>query len=415
MQDRARKFATEIVQRLSQAGHIAYFAGGCVRDLLLGRPAKDYDVATTARPEQVREIFGKRRTLAVGQSFGVIIVLGQEGVPPVEVATFRTEGDYRDGRRPSRVSFCSPEEDARRRDFTINGMFYDPLHSRILDYVGGERDLAEGIVRAIGHPADRMREDKLRMLRAPRFAAALEFQIEPATYEAIRQMANELTIVSAERITQELKRMLLDRHRRRAIELCLDLGLLLVIAPELNTEHFATSRDRVLRALGLLTEPSFELAMAVLLQTLPTEASVIELCRRLRLSNDETARITWLVMHQHDLRSVDSWSPAQLKRCLARPEARDLLELLRVNILAEEGDLHPVLYCEEFLARTPLAALNPQPLLTGDDLIALGLTPGPRFRELLDSVRDAQLNGTIHTTEEARELVRRLEAQSPST
>jgi poly(A) polymerase len=416
MSDRTREFATAVVRRLHDAGHVAYFAGGCVRDLLLGRPAKDYDVATTARPEEVREIFGKRHTLAVGQSFGVIIVLPspRDGIPPVEVATFRTEGDYRDGRRPSRVSFCTPQEDAQRRDFTINGMFYDPLDCRVLDYVGGERDLAEGLVRAIGKPRDRMREDKLRMLRAPRFAAALEFRIEDATAAAIRDMAPELTVVSAERIAQELKKMLLDRHRRRAVELCLELGLLMVVAPELQTVEFAAARDRILRALGLLNEPSFELSMAVLFQTLPSDAAVVELCRRLRLSNEETTRMAWLIAHQHDLRTASSWSAARLKRCFARPESRELLEMLRVQLLAEEGDLHPLLFCEEFLARTPPLELNPRPLLTGADLIAMGLSPGPRFRELLEAVRDGQLNGELRTPEDAREWVRRASAANPS-
>ncbi len=209
--DRNREFAGEVVSRLKQAGHQALWAGGCVRDYLLGRVPKDYDVATDARPEEVRQIFGHRRTLAVGASFGVIVVRGPRGVADVEVATFRTEGPYLDGRRPESVTFATPEEDAKRRDFTINGMFFDPLAQQVLDYVGGERDLGAGIVRAIGDPHDRVREDKLRMLRAVRFAANLDFELDPITASAVREMADQLTVVSAERITQEPAK---DAHQR---------------------------------------------------------------------------------------------------------------------------------------------------------------------------------------------------------
>jgi poly(A) polymerase len=378
-----------------------------VRDLLLGRAAKDYDVATTATPEQVREVFGKRRTLAVGQSFGVIIVLAPEPAPAVEVATFRSEGDYRDGRRPSRVEFCTPEEDARRRDFTINGMFYDPLDSRVLDYVGGERDLAAGLVRAIGDPHDRMREDKLRLLRAVRFTAVLEFRLDEQTAAAVRDMAGELPVVSAERIAQELKRMLVDQHRRRAVELCLELGLLAVILPELNSAEFAERREQVLRALALLVHPTFELAMAALLQTVRESSVARSIGRRLRLSTDECERIAWLVSHRDELLTACEWKPARMKRLFSTPAGRDLLTFTRANLLAAGGELHPVLYCEEYLAHTPPRELNPPPLLTGDDLVQLGWSPGPHFKEVLDQVRDAQLNGEIATRDEALQLAAR--------
>jgi poly(A) polymerase len=404
MSDAAREFAADVVRRLRGAGHVAYFAGGCVRDLLLGRPAKDYDVATTALPEQVRALFGPRRTLAVGQSFGVIIVLGPQGAGPVEVATFRTDGEYHDGRRPTHVAYCTPEEDARRRDFTINGMFYDPVDSRVLDWVGGEHDLAQGVVRAIGDPADRIREDKLRMLRAVRFAATLNFTLDDATANAIRAHAGELPVVSAERITQELKKMLVDEHRRRAIELCGDLNLLSVILPELEP---GAPAERVLRGLELLNEPSFELATAVLLQSL-AGAAASRVCRRLRLSNDETERIAWLVAHQDDLRNAPTLSGARLKRLFAHAGGAELLTLFRTKLLAEEAELHPALFCDEFLARTPPDELNPPPLLTGDDLIALGWKPGPQFREVLEAVRDAQLNGEVTTPEAAQALAERV-------
>ncbi|HUQ70749.1 MAG TPA: CCA tRNA nucleotidyltransferase [Planctomycetaceae bacterium] len=404
MSDAPREFATDIVRRLRYAGYTAYFAGGCVRDLLLGRAAKDYDVATSARPEQVRELFGKRKTLAVGESFGVIVVLGPKAAGQVEVATFRTDLDYTDGRRPDRVEFCSPEEDAKRRDFTINGMFYEPVDSRVLDFVGGERDLAAGVIRAIGDPHARMTEDKLRMLRAVRFTATLEFQLEAATADAIRQMADQLHVVSAERIAQELRKMLVDRHRRRAIELCDDVRLLTVIFPELLDR---AEWERTLAMLSLLPVPSFELAFAVLLHSLPV-ATVHEICRRLKLSNDETDRITWLVGQQRALGDAATMSLARLKRLLSHSYRDDLLQLTRAALLAAEADLYPVLFCEEFLARTPAEELNPPPLITGNDLIHIGLCPGPRFKELLDTIRDAQLNREIATHDEALALARRL-------
>lgn len=414
----AREFATDVVRRLRAAGYTALFAGGCVRDLLLDRLAKDYDVATTATPDEVRKLFGHRRTLAVGASFGVIIVLGPRdaqgsqplGVLQVEVATFRREGEYTDGRRPDHVEFCSPEEDARRRDFTINGMFYDPIDSRVLDYVGGEADLGAGIVRAIGDPHDRMREDKLRMLRAVRFAATLDFQLDQITFFAVQEMAEQLTVVSAERIAQELKKMLVDVHRRRAMKLCLEAGLLDVIIPELtltNTADAIRGFDRSLQMLHLLDEPRFELALAALLHSLPAEPTVRDICVRLKLSNEEKDRIVRLVAHQDELLTASEFSLARLKRSLSHPYADDLLKLLHVKLLAEGADLHPVLFCQEYLAKTPQSEINPPPLIDGGDLIRLGLQPGPRFKSLLEEIRDAQLNGEISTRDGAIELARR--------
>lgn len=399
--DPQREFAVEIVRKLRDAGFLAYFAGGCVRDLLLNRPAKDYDVATSAKPDEVRKLFGHRRTLAVGESFGVIIVLGPKAAGQVEVATFRTDLDYTDGRRPDGVVFCSPEEDALRRDFTINGMFYDPIDSRVIDYVGGEADLATGIIRAIRDPFERMREDKLRMLRAVRFTATLEFQLDPATADAVRQMAPQLSVVSAERIAQELKKMLVDRHRRRAMELCADLGLLEQIG----------IRDSGFAFLGLLQDPGFELALAALVHRMPS-VEVEALCRRLKLSNDELDRVVWLVAHQDDLQRAPEMLLSQIKRLLSHRYRDDLLRLAHAKLLADDADLHPVLFTEEFLARTPAAVLDPPPLISGNDLIQSGLRPGPRFKELLETVRDAQLNLEVATRGEALALVRRLQAES---
>jgi poly(A) polymerase len=425
--DRQREFAVEVVRRLQEAGFRALWNGGCVRDFLMGRVPKDYDVATDARPDAVRSLFGHRRTLAVGASFGVIIVLGPKEAGNVEVATFRTEGPYLDGRRPEHVDFATPEEDAQRRDFTINGMFYDPISEQVHDYVGGEKDLAAGVVRAIGRPADRMAEDKLRMLRAVRFAATLEFQLDPATADAVRAMAPQIHVVSAERIAQELKKMLVDPHRRRAIKLARDTQLLLEILPELKPVLEASDGvawEASLRRLRLLQDPKFELATAALLADVPNISGrqgskrnapsvVHRVCKRLRLSNQETDTIEWLLAHLPDVLASTTKSLAQLKRILSHPDSRDLLELARIDRLAADGDLSGVMHCEELLRRTPPEKLDPPPLVTGDDLISLGLQPGKQFREILDAVREAQLNEELSTREEAMGLVQRLIAKPP--
>jgi poly(A) polymerase len=457
--DPIRDFAIDVVRRLSGAGFVALWAGGCVRDLLMGRTPKDYDVATSARPEEVRQLFGRRKTLAVGESFGVIIVLGPtKAAGQVEVATFRTEGPYADGRRPDSVAFSTPQEDAARRDFTINGMFFDPLAETLHDYVGGERDLGQGIVRAIGDPHARMSEDKLRMLRAVRFAATLDFQIDEATAAAVREMAGEIRVVSWERITQELKRMLKDAHRERALRLCHELGLLEVILPELtsildhpqsesseqtaniqrrtsnaerptsNIQHPTSNiqrpmpnRDwwRTLHMLGNLEEPGSELAMAVLLHTVPSpegrkrrqadeEGTVHAVCRRLKLSNDETVHIVWLVTHQHALDEAASLPLAALKRLLAHRHINDLFQLAYRSALAEQRDTAGLDFAADYLASTPRKVLDPPELIDGADLQAMGLTPGPQFKGILNAVRDAQLNEEISTREEACDRARRI-------
>ena len=415
--DPNREFACEVVSRLKQAGHQALWAGGCVRDYLLGRVPQDYDVATDARPDEVRQIFGHRRTLAVGASFGVIVVRGSQGAADVEVATFRTEGPYLDGRRPESVTFATPEEDAKRRDFTINGMFFDPVAQQVLDYVGGEHDLGAGLVRAIGDPHDRVREDKLRMLRAVRFAANLDFELDAVTASAIREMADQLTVVSAERITQELRKMLTNEHRARGMRLAQEVALLEIILPELAPllpaaadETAKAEWERTLNMLHLLQEPSFELAAATLWQALPGQRNLAEtaaaLGQRWRMSNHEIEHVAWLLEHQRRLDDAPHLPLCRLKRLLAQELIEDLLKLMRVERITKELDLGPVIFCEEYLRNTSPEEINPPPLVSGKDLIALGLQPGPEFKELLDAVRDAQLNGEIHTREEALALVR---------
>jgi poly(A) polymerase len=408
--DPNRDFAVEVVARLNQSGFQALWAGGCVRDFLLGRLPKDYDVATNARPDEVRTLFGHKRTLAVGASFGVIVVRGPRGVADVEVATFRTEGPYLDGRRPESVRFATPEEDAKRRDFTINGMFFDPVSQQVFDYVGGEHDLGAGIIRAIGDPHDRVREDKLRMLRAVRFAANLNFALDPVTADAIREMAPQLTVVSAERIAQELRRMLTHEHRARGMQLIQEVRLLPVIFPELASLP-ESEWDRILRMLQLLQDPGFELAMAVLWFFVPyfqPEIEIEDLGKRLRMSNDEIAHIAWLILNQAVLDDAAYLPLARLKRLLAHPLVPDLLKLMRVDRITSDRNLRPVIFCEEYLRTIPPQIINPAPLITGQDLIDRGLKPGPKFKELLDTIRDAQLNGEIQTRAEALNLIERI-------
>jgi poly(A) polymerase len=422
--DPKRDFAVEVVRRLQDAGFLALWAGGCVRDLLLGRPPDDYDVATSARPEEVQRLFGPKRTLPIGASFGVILVHGRRRSPAgdVEVATFRTEGPYSDGRRPENVSFATAEEDAHRRDFTINGMFYDPLAEQVLDYVGGRDDLARKIVRAIGNPLARFREDKLRMLRAVRIVARFDFELDPDTAEAVQAMAAEILVVSQERIARELKKMLVHPRRRRALELAHGLKLLAVILPELApviaTAGAPTGPDRwlaTLRALELLDIPRFEVALAGLFYELAfddTDEKAAEfaeqICRRLKLSNEECHDVSWLVERRHALDGAPTWPLHRLKRLLAEPLIVDLLVLARAQATARGASLADVEFCESYLRVTPWEEVDPPPLINGKDLQELGLVPGPRFKELLEIVRDAQLDGLIKTREEALALVRSL-------
>ena len=436
MSDPNRVYAEQVIGRLRGAGYHALLAGGCVRDLLLGRVPKDYDVATDATPEQVRNLFGPRRTLAIGASFGVIVVLPPHaeraaGVAQIEVATFRTEGGYVDGRRPQHVAYATPQEDAQRRDFTINGLFLDPLSGDVFDYVGGQADLRAGVIRAIGNPADRMTEDKLRLLRAVRFTATLDFRLDPATAAAVTQMAPQLGVVSAERIAAELRRMLVDRHRRRALELCCDTGLLAVVAPEIATNN--ASWRRTLTMSEMLNEPTFELALATLIvqasgggeppeysmhsdrSTWRADASrapqkLTTICERLRLSNAESERIAFLTTQQTALENAAALPLSRLKRLASRPGIAELVELTRIAALADDRVPADAAFVAAFLRDTPPEVIDPPPLLTGADLIAAGLRPGPAFKTLLETVRDAQLDARISTNAEALALARRLQS-----
>tara|TARA_R110002095_G_scaffold192215_2_gene170088 strand:+ start:604 stop:1869 length:1266 start_codon:yes stop_codon:yes gene_type:complete len=409
--------AVGVVRKLRDAGFQALWAGGCVRDLLLDREPKDYDVATNALPEQVRNLFGKRHTLAVGASFGVIIVRGPQPESDVEVATFRSEGPYLDGRRPEHVKFTTAEEDAHRRDFTINGMFYDPINESIYDYVGGKSDLKQQIIRAIGNPLKRMQEDKLRLLRAIRFASTLRFRLDEITFEAIQVMASEICVVSPERITDELRKMLIHPNRSHAIDLVQSSGLLQSILPELAPLWEAENQplwDRTLQRLNTLTILHFETAFAALLLDLPGKdpsdqlEEVHQICKRLRLSNQELNLIYWLVQHRESLQQASTLKLSQLKRLLAHKNCPFLFELVRVDLTSQQRSLDDLEFCRQYRDHTPIEILNPPPLVTGNDLIAFGIKSGPEFKELLTRIQDAQLEGLIHTQEEALTLLARL-------
>ncbi|MBS0263018.1 MAG: CCA tRNA nucleotidyltransferase [Planctomycetes bacterium] len=426
--DPKREFAVDVVRTLQAAGFQALWAGGCVRDLLLRHPPDDYDVATSARPEQVQKLF-PRRTLAIGASFGVILVQGprRSGAGDVEVATFRTEGPYRDGRRPENVAFATAEEDAHRRDFTINGMFYDPLTEQVYDYVGGQDDLQRRVVRAIGDPWARFREDKLRMLRAVRMVARFDFALDPSTAAAVQSMGSEILVVSQERIAQELKKMLVHRRRRRALELAQSLQILTVIVPELAPVLEPKTCDgaippwqATLAALESLAEPRFELALATMLYDLAPQAAADaagelaeQVCRRLRLSNQECHAVRWLVSHRDTLVGVPDWPLYRLKRLLAEPLVADLLTLTWAQNQARQLPTSDVEFCQHYLQSHAVNDINPPPLVNGTDLQRLGAVPGPHFKEWLDQARNAQLDGTIQTPDEALEFVRALMARHP--
>lgn len=406
MSSHQRQFAVEIVARLRQAGFQAYWAGGCVRDELLGRDPKDYDVATDATPDEVRSLFGFRRTLALGAAFGVISVLGPHGAGQVEVATFRRDMSYSDGRHPDAVVFSTPEEDAARRDFTINGLFFDPIDNRVIDFVGGQADLKAGRVRAIGRPEERLAEDKLRMLRAVRFTATFRFSLDDATRLAVQRMAGEITTVSPERIAMEMRRMLVDPNRVTAARLLVDMGLAAAVLPEI-VPHDETERvrlDRALAVLDALAAPGFPLALAALLQTMVVPERVADVGRRWRLSNKETDRAVWLVEYRDGLRGAPRKPWSEVQPLLVHDGAPDLVALCEATLRAEGGDPADVDWCRSMLARRR-DELDPPPLVNGNDLLRHGVPAGPAYRELLERVRAAQLDGRVHNQAEALALV----------
>ncbi|HMD18376.1 MAG TPA: CCA tRNA nucleotidyltransferase [Terriglobales bacterium] len=472
-----KRHATEIVHTLRESGHQAYFAGGCVRDLLLSRDPADYDVATDATPRQVIEIFPQ--TLAVGEQFGVVLVpfkadttkdhegdepartdsfegrvvpgtMGASGkqrylfLPPslrksVEVATFRSDLGYSDGRHPDEVRFTKdPREDVQRRDFTINGMMLDPATNEILDFVGGRADLKAGIIRAIGDPNRRFAEDKLRMLRAVRFAARFDYQIDPATLAAIRKLAPQIRQVSSERVREELTKMLTEGRASRAFALLDTSGLLPEVLPEIaamkgveQSPEYHPEGDVFVHTLLLLEKlppnssktlawgalvhdvgkpPTFRVAPDRIRFDGHVEVGVkmaAEICRRLRFSNDETDQILALVENHMRFADVLRMKQSTLKRFLRLPAFDEHLELHRLDCLSSHGQLDAYEYSREQSHSMPPESIRPTPLISGRDLIEAGYEPGPRFKEVLSAVEDAQLEGRLSSREAAIEYVRR--------
>lgn len=422
--------AAAIVRDLRDAGHEAFFAGGCVRDLLRGVDPKDYDIATSARPEEIRRLYPKAD--AIGAHFGVMLV--RRAGFPFEIATFREDGDYLDGRRPASVTFSDAASDARRRDFTINGMFYDPLENRVIDHAGGRADLAAREVRAIGHPEDRFREDYLRLLRAVRFATVLGFEIETGTWEAIRAVAGRITVISPERIREELDKIWLSPDRVRGFDLLVASGLMEAILPEIlalrgceqppqfHPEGDVFTHTRLMLSL-LAPDASLPLVLAVLFHDIAKPATfaldpadgrirfnghekagaemAAGILRRLRYSNAVVEAVVSAVAHHMQFKDVAKMRTSTLKRFMARDHFEDELELHRIDCLGS----HRLLGNHEFLVAKRRefagAPLLPKWFLNGGDLLARGWPSGPEIGSLLTEAHDLQLEGTLSSREEA--------------
>ena len=434
-----KEAATEVLNRLRQRGYSAYFVGGCVRDLLLGCEPADYDVATHATPETVLGIFPD--SIAVGAKFGVVLVIVRAAdggrAFKVEVATYRSDIGYTDGRHPDQVRFAkTPQEDVQRRDFTINGLLLDPLENEVLDYVGGQADLQAKIIRTIGDPQERFTEDKLRMLRAVRFAARLGYQIESRTFVAIQRLAPNVGQVSRERIRDEIDKMLTEGHARRAFELLDSTGLLQQVLPEMaamkgvqQPPQYHPEGDVWTHTLmlleGLQEGCARSLAWGVLLHDVgkpPTFRVAPDrirfdqhaevgtkmaeaICRRLRFPNEITEQVMQLVANHMRFGDVKKMKESTLKRFLRLPRFAEHLELHRLDCNASHRDLSLYEYAKDKFENTPQEQVRPAPLLSGNDLIAAGWQPGPHFKTALEAVEDAQLEGRLTSKEEALSFV----------
>jgi len=442
-----RQFAIHVVSKLQQAGYQALWAGGCVRDQLLGIEPKDYDVATSATPDQVRSLFGHRKTLPIGAAFGVISVLGPNQAGSVEVATFRTDEKYSDGRHPDAVIFSTPQEDAQRRDFTINGIFFDPIKQQVIDYVGGQQDLKNRVVRAIGNPLHRIHEDKLRMLRGVRFAATFDFALDPATQAAITEQAAHIQDISAERIGMEIVRILSSPQRARGVALLLETGLLQHLLPTGWQSHFnqlsdqaQEVQDKLQRLVTDRCEPGFYLLFQPLLNyfcqqqlsaphvsPVPIDSQTVtpsvdwvvesiaeqraqlaqwggvlsqrvgELQQQFRLTNQRRDEIVWIANAWPILAQADRLPWALVQPFLVHPSCELGLAVADACQPANRG----VGWSREQLKQS-MASLNPPPLISGEDLISLGFRPGPNFKSLLQEIRDRQLEGQLKSAEQAQ-------------
>jgi poly(A) polymerase len=423
--------AIAIVKRLRDEGYESYLAGGCVRDTLLGKTPQDYDITTNAKPQDIAKIFPK--TIPVGAQFGVLLVI-VEG-QPFEVASFRYDGPYLDGRRPIHVRYGTLQEDILRRDFTINGMVYDPINDQIIDLVGGRKDLESKLVRAIGNPRSRLEEDRLRMIRAVRFAASLGFAVESETFAAIRDLAPTIKQISWERIGEEMTRILTEGGAKTGFELLDRTGLLKILLPEIDAmKGIEQSPDyhpegdvftHTMLTLSHLRSPTETLAYGCLLHDVGKpvcirrdEARVTfyghtdkgaemaeEVLKRLKRSRATWERVAYLV--RNHLRHVQApqMRLSTLKRFLGEDGIDELLELTRIDALSANGDLQYYRFCKQKLAELEEEEIHPEPVLRGRDLIAMGFSPGPRFQTILKQVEEAQLGGELSSREEAMEWV----------
>ncbi len=432
--------AVELVSRLQGQGFVAYFAGGCVRDMVMKNDPADYDIATSATPVQIMGMF--KNTIPIGVSFGVVNVI-LNGFQ-FEVATFRSDGTYSDGRRPDSVSFCDAYGDVRRRDFTINGMLYDPVGKKIIDYVGGKKDIERKIIRTIGDPLDRFNEDHLRLIRGVRFAARFSFDIDSDTKVATKKLAGQILNISVERICDEFQKGLTSVKPHIFIKMLDESGLLKVIMPEVcemknveQPENFHPEGDvfvHTLLALSKLDTPSWELSMGTLLHDVAkpvTFSRDIEpdgtvgrirftqhdnigarmagkICRRLRTSKYSCERIMWLVRKHLCIKDVPNMRKSTLKRLFAEPGYLELCELFRVDTLASIKDLTNYNFFIKKFDELSNEQVNPKPLVNGNDLIAMGLEPGPVFSKILSKVMDEQLEETVASREEALALTKEL-------
>jgi poly(A) polymerase len=432
------EFAFSAIRTLREHGHQAYLVGGCVRDLLLRREAADYDVTTDATPDEVMRIFPE--AYAVGAQFGVVLVpVNDAGGNTVEVATFRSDIGYSDGRHPDQVRFSkSAREDVERRDFTINGLLLDPVEDKVLDFVGGRKDLDAGVIRTIGNPELRFAEDKLRMLRAVRFAARFDYTIEPETLAAIRKLAAGIDQVSRERVRDELTKMLTEGTAREAFLLLDETGLLHKILPEISAmkgvqqpPEFHPEGDVFVHTLLLLQElphpcaptlawgallhdvgkpPTFRVAPDRIRFDHHVDVGVRmaeEICRRLRFSNDATEQILALVANHMRFAHVPQMKDSTFKRFVRMPHFDEHMELHRLDCQASHRDLTSYRFTRERIAAIPPETIRPAPLISGDDLIAAGYLPGPGFKKILSLVEDAQLEGRLQSKDGAMEYVRR--------
>ena len=426
-----KEVAKSVAGKLRDAGYVAYFAGGCVRDALLGEEAKDYDIATSATPEQVQKVFPNAD--AIGAHFGVMLVK-RDGIH-FEVATFRTDGSYHDGRRPESVEFSSPEEDAQRRDFTVNGLFQDPETGEVIDYVNGQADLKAGVLRAIGNPVERFQEDALRLLRAVRFATTLGFEIEAKTWEAVCDNAHLLEKISIERIQAEFSRIIVSPNRRRGLELLVDSGLINYFLPEVldligceQPPQWHPEGDVYVHTCIMLEmlgdeEVPLTLALAVLLHDIGKPATYTYdeedqrirfnghdavgadmsevILRRMKYSNDTIEDVRVMVANHMNFMHVQLMKVSKLKRFMSRDTFDQEIELHRVDCASSNGftdNYDFVLAKREEFANEPLI---PEPLIKGRDLMELGLSPGPKFKEILTAVQNEQLEGRLKDSEAA--------------